>query len=324
MAAALSTLRPFTIAVIVATVLLACAHGGTQSAWHEVRDGSVVARSCGRQADTLDLVADLREIRATLSQLIPSIPMRDVIPFRLHIFCRDSDLRFASPRPVQGNHFVQTIRDVNFDATYESQRVATITLASGTHILARSSSLRVTGDLIRHHYAHHLLRAYSNVPVWIDEGLATFVATTKRKSDLVVRGRMPFGFRSYRGAGLGVPLGRILRATDLSEWPYRERVEFYRGAWTFIHFLRFESAAADETARPEASAFRRAARGQHRRGQRCGAGLRLSAPPPTSRRGPLCPHSVGEDRPRSDDAPHRLDAGGGSRGSFGLGGRRGR
>ena len=255
MAPVLSTLRPIAIASIAVTFLLSCAHLPEPVAWHEVTDGNLVVRSCDQEADTLELVADLREIRATLSEMIPSIPMDDKIPFRVRILCSDSDLDLMNPRPVQGNHFVQSVRGIRFDSIYESQWVGTITLAGGTEVLVRRRAVKSTSDLIRHHYAHHLIRAYSSVPVWIDEGLAAFVSTTKREKGQVLRGRMPFGIRSLGGADVGVPLGRILRAVDLLDWPADERFEFYQGSWTFIHFLRFARAAGDEPMGPRLLRF---------------------------------------------------------------------
>jgi hypothetical protein len=241
--------------ICCAVLMLGCAQAPRSVSWHQVTGGDFTLASCGDEDATLTLAKNLRETRATLVGLLPQIPERDRVPFSVYLFCRTSDYVEFAPQPGQANHFVLGLRGERVYFTYETQQVATRTSVRGTHMAVREPQLRTAVDLVQHHYIHHLIRAHSEVPLWIEEGLAGFVGTTLLEPGGVRRGRPSYGMYDLDGLETQVPLGRVFRATDLRTWPDTEQIFFYRSSWLFTHYLHFGNLAREEEPAPRLRRF---------------------------------------------------------------------
>jgi tetratricopeptide (TPR) repeat protein len=98
-----------------------------------------------------------------------------------------------------------------------------------------------TRNVVYHEYVHKLLHLnFTRLPVWLDEGLAEFFASTESRSKEMFLGAPSPRIQILRARSL-YPLPTILLATQSSPY-YRDEDKigmFYAESWGLTHFLMF-------------------------------------------------------------------------------------
>jgi tetratricopeptide (TPR) repeat protein len=98
--------------------------------------------------------------------------------------------------------------------------------------------------LVYHEYVHSLLQAYDRLPLWLNEGLAEFYASSRIERDRVVMGMPAAEVIWYLRETTLMPLD-VLLAVDHAAREYREEPRatlFYSQSWALVHYLRLGPA----------------------------------------------------------------------------------
>jgi hypothetical protein len=252
---------PWVVALAIAVVTSGCAYRAQRraSAWLVVETEHIRLRTNVSQARARDFASELQRVRDALS----AVALRCAAPDssqRLQVTLLRAE-EFQEILPVD---FVGGYRQwsLSWLADYEKQ----VLLPDDLDIHAR--------QVYQHELAHHLIAAcLPETPLWLGEGLATFLQTALVKGDKVTLGLPPYvivrrpprnegrhlGVRdrprpSYEGRRSGVrpmvlwrrslpPLRRLvtLGSDDFYRSAYRPGTQAeanYAAAWALVHMLR--------------------------------------------------------------------------------------
>ena len=199
------------------------------SAWAAVEN----RRWCRTTTDHFDLVTDLGERKSTALllgldrfrtaayALLPGRPSDPPATPRLLVFKRAQD----------------------FAALFEFPRIVGFTQPSLRQSLLAFGPDRGGRHLhafAYHEYTHFLLRSRTmlNLPVWYEEGLASYLATLDVDSaGLVTVGRGPEGLLRYLVKQPNIPLEQVLGERFRLDWHRPDLSNVYALAWGIVRFL---------------------------------------------------------------------------------------
>ena len=205
---------------------------GTASADIEDRDWCVASTihfdlvSDLPRDEALSLLGSLDRFRAAAASLLPGPADAPAPPIKLLVFARASD----------------------FDRTFNSTMMAGFARPSLDQSLLVSRPDRGRRHLVRnvyHEYTHYLIRshAFLNLPIWYEEGLASYLSTLDVESNgVTVVGRVPYDYlrRALMDPGISV--------TDVVAQRFRLGVgshqvsNTYGVAWALVRFLHHAKA----------------------------------------------------------------------------------
>ena len=178
------------------------------------------------QDEALALLGSLDRFRSAASSLLPGSIATDLPPLKLLVFARSRD----------------------FGTTFNSTVLAGFARSSLSQSLLASGPDREGHHLHRnvfHEYTHYLLRSRAalNLPIWYEEGLASYLSTLSVDgTGLVVVGRVPY--RYVRGAILapGVSIMDVVGERFVLEVDHHEVSNVYGVAWALVRFLHHAEA----------------------------------------------------------------------------------
>ena len=200
--------------------------------------GSVAADAvdrpwCRTTSDHFELVTDLREsgsaallvaldrFRTAAYALLPGEPATPPPVPRLLVFKSARDFAAAFDFPNIGG-FMQPSLDRSLLAFGPDRR--------GRHLSAFAF----------HEYTHFLLRsrAMRGLPIWYEEGLATYLANMTIDSDgTVTLGRGPHALLAHLLRGDDAPMTRLLSERYRLDWQRADLANVYALAWGLVRFL---------------------------------------------------------------------------------------
>ena len=171
------------------------------------------------------VIADLRQLKALLGRVYPTLVLRNLPPLRVFVLKNDATMRRFS-RLVDGKP-VQAAGAFIHD--YEGGLI--LINADADHEFVRS--------VVFHEYVHSILSPI-HLPTWLNEGLAELYSTVEISKVEAIIGKAD----SYRAARLQraklIPLERFFRITRHSPEYSSEkhgRGVFYAQSWALVHFL---------------------------------------------------------------------------------------
>ncbi len=188
---------------------------------------------CRTTSDHFELVTDLREsrsaallvaldrFRTAAYALLPGQPATPPPVPRLLVFKRARDFAAAFDFPNIGG-FMQPSLDRSLLAFGPDRR--------GRHLSAFAF----------HEYTHFLLRsrALRGLPIWYEEGLATYLANMTIDSDgTVTLGRGPHALLAHLLRGDDAPVTRLLSERYRLDWQRADLANVYALAWGLVRFL---------------------------------------------------------------------------------------
>jgi len=178
------------------------------------------------QDDALALLGSLERFRSAASALLPGSMATDLPPLKLLVFARGRD----------------------FGATFDSTVLAGFARSSLGQSLLASGPDREGRHLHRnvfHEYTHYLLRSRAalNLPIWYEEGLASYLSTLSVDGrGVAVVGRVPL--RYIRGALVspGVSIADVIGERFELEADHHAVSNIYGVAWALVRFLHHGTA----------------------------------------------------------------------------------
>lgn len=218
---------------LLACSLISAAAITASPAWSLVESGSIRVISDGSPGVAAAVLDDLAAMQSMLRHITaadPRLPLR-VFALRDH----DSLKAFAPERLKRGD--IHT-----FGFSHTGPHAAFIALRTD-----RSAAL--TGETLRHEYAHVLTAAVApEAPAWLDEGLAEFWSSIAVDGDRLVAGRPVARHLELLGKRKWLPLDVMLKQPrgSLPSNPEHAML-FYAQAWAMVHYLLLGQDANDLT-----------------------------------------------------------------------------
>ena len=178
------------------------------------------------QEEALALLGSLDRFRSAASALLPGTIATDLPPLKLLVFARTRD----------------------FATTFDSTVMAGFARSSLSRSLLASGPDRDGRHLHRnvfHEYTHYLLRSRAalNLPIWYEEGLASYLSTLSVDGrGVAVVGRVPY--RHIRGALVspGVSIADVVGERFELAADHHEVPNVYGVAWALVRFLHHARA----------------------------------------------------------------------------------
>ncbi len=168
------------------------------------------------------LIANLERFEALAAPYLPGRDADERGPMRMLIFrSHRAFVRYFGSRKFVG--FVQP------------------SLTASTVVIAPQRGNRLLVETARHEYSHYLLRNRPNVnvPLWLDEGLASMLAAARFDNESVRVGAIPANVRELAGRNRKerLPLSTVLETDYLLAWRQADIEDFYAWAWLLTHYL---------------------------------------------------------------------------------------
>ena len=171
--------------------------------------------------DALDLVAHLDRFRSAAAALLPGDPGTAAPPLKLVAFERPRD----------------------FAAVFNSRYVAGFTRPSLDQSLLASAPDPGGEHLTRnvfHEYIHYLVRSRAalNLPIWYEEGFASYLATLSvDPTGLVTVGRVPYAYLRSVLVPPGLGVEDVIRERFQLDPRRHDLSDVYGIAWAIVRFL---------------------------------------------------------------------------------------
>ena len=221
----------FRLLARLGTVLVAC-FAQVAQAGIEDRDWCVTSSahfdlvSDLPQGEALALLGSLDRFRSATSSLLPGSPDEATPPLKLLVFSRARD----------------------FDRAFNSTTMAGFARSSLDQSLLASGPDRDRRHLHRnvfHEYTHYLIRSRAalNLPIWYEEGLASYLATLSVDSDgMAVVGRVPFGYLRRALVDPGISVADVIAERFQLGAGDHQMSNIYGVAWALVRFLHHADA----------------------------------------------------------------------------------
>ena len=176
--------------------------------------------------EALALLGALDQFRLATAPLLPGQTDVPATPLKLLVFARARD----------------------FDATFNSTMMAGFARPSLDQSLLVSRPDRDRRHLLRnvyHEYTHYLIRsrAYLNLPIWYEEGLASYLSTLVVEPDgTTVVGRVPYEYIRRALLDPGITVADILGQRFRLGVGSHQVSNIYGVAWALVRFLHHAKA----------------------------------------------------------------------------------
>ena len=176
--------------------------------------------------EALALLGSLDRFRAAAASLLPGRSDAPAPPLKLLVFARASD----------------------FDTTFNSTMMAGFARPSLDHSLLVSRPDRGRRHLVRnvyHEYTHYLIRsrAFLNLPIWYEEGLASYLSTLAVEPDgTTVVGRVPYDYLRRALVDPGVSVADVVGQRFRLGIGNHQVSNVYGVAWALVRFLHHAKA----------------------------------------------------------------------------------
>ena len=176
--------------------------------------------------EALSLLGSLDRFRAAAASLLPGGSDAPAAPIKLLVFARASD----------------------FDRTFNSTTMAGFARPSLDQSLLVSRPDRGRRHLVRnvyHEYTHYLIRsrAFLNLPIWYEEGLASYLSTLDVKPDgVTVVGRVPYDYLRRALVDPGISVADVVGQRFRLGVGNHQVSNTYGVAWALVRFLHHAKA----------------------------------------------------------------------------------
>jgi len=204
----------------LAALSVACASTAIEdAAWIEVQSENFTITSDMKQDEAERLAVELELFRAMTGAVIDDSNAEPSVPTRIFLFGSERSYRpFRTSKEAAG-YFRGTLR-ANF-------------------VVVLDSAHANTSEILRHEYAHFLLRNASRVgyPAWYDEGFAELLSTAEQMDEHVVIGKAPLRRISNLRSMTWMPIDRVMAYDRSEEWTPEDQARFYAGSWALLHYL---------------------------------------------------------------------------------------
>lgn len=213
--------------------LVACAASlDAREKWREVRSSNFVVISNATESSARGVAARMEQFRYALSRLLPSASFAPDVPTQVYAF-RDFD-SFESflPRTDDG---ATTAAGYFREGPYKN--VIALDLSAGREAYER---------IIFHEYVHLVLSlSVGEYPLWFEEGMAEFYASTRLHDDGAELGIVEERHRRLLVEHVHIPMADVLTVDH--EWarsaePLSSAL-FYAQSWSLVHYLVAGSGA---------------------------------------------------------------------------------
>ncbi len=223
-------------AAAAGTVLAAAGAEGLPGKWVEVRSPHfVVVGNDGRRSAS-NVAVHFEQIRELFARAIPGSVVESGPPLRVFAVSDERTLKRLLPEYWEERGRAKPVGV--FRATPTGYDVAVrADLLGSEHY-----------EIVYHEYFHFLIhRAGWELPLWVDEGLASFWGNTRLAAKAAEVGRPAVELVTYLRNGRFMPLAEMM-AVDHSSPAYKRRVkkeQFYAQTWALVHYLNL----GDQTGR---------------------------------------------------------------------------
>ena len=174
--------------------------------------------------EALALLGSLDRFRSASSSLLPGGSDADTAPLKLLVFSRAQD----------------------FDRTFASRSMAGFARSSLDQSLLVSGPDRERRHLHRnvfHEYTHYLIRSRATLPIWYEEGLASYLATLSVGGDgTAVVGRVPYGYLRRALVDPSISVVDVVAGRFQLGTGDHQMSNTYGVAWALVRFLHHAKA----------------------------------------------------------------------------------
>ena len=227
--------RPQTFPLLLALILLSpvplvATPRSEAEGWIELSGShfKILSKSNPRKAE--QLARELEAFAQVIQRLYPGLGLEPLRPIHIVIFNKRSSFKKHSPKETTRGSFRNHLPPVLAEDAF----IARGAPASYLVLNAGASDLRPRFAFL-HHYTHYLLGDDLAMPLWLNEGLATYF-----EPFLLARGKALFGDSLFRlNPKRGMSLERVLQITARSEeYQDPDQTEDFRTqAWNLVHYL---------------------------------------------------------------------------------------
>ncbi|MEZ5557124.1 MAG: hypothetical protein R3E86_01050 [Pseudomonadales bacterium] len=188
--------------------------------WCELSAPGITLVSEADETRARQLLVDLRGLEAAAEHYLPGTPATDRSPLTIVLFERYDEFRHAFDRPRFAGFMQPSLLE---------QRL----------VVGPDPGEFSLSETLFHEYAHYLLRSREdvNLPVWFDEGMASFLSTARIGADSAMVGELPADYLEAMVLRADLEIGELLGAEDVWQWPDVKRLVFYARAWLLVHRL---------------------------------------------------------------------------------------
>lgn len=213
------------LCLVTLTAATGCITPITDRPWIRVETENFLLYSQITEPETVSLAEKLETFREVTRAFTNagSAAFQPVIPTITYVF--DSAGAYRTFAPPESAGFIAPRQRANYIA-----------------LNGRERNLAAT-RIIYHEFVHYLLRSGGSAgyPRWYDEGIAEYLGSTLIDDEKVAMAAIPDDRIPTLRYGLEyeqlLPLERLMKAGDTSQWSSLDNSMFYAQAWALVHYL---------------------------------------------------------------------------------------
>ncbi len=197
--------------------------------WIRVETPSLTLFSNAPQGDAYAIASSLETFRFALSRIGGSLDTRSPVPTYIYLFKNDESYGFFKPR-----------RKTPGGEAPDNVSGYLVKHRDGNYIAADATPREDPWAVIYHEYFHlYLLNNFTDIPVWLGEGLAECYSTFRFKNGVAYLGAPVYPHLHWLEQVPLLPLQEILAVTaDSPDYHEGERQgTFYAESWALAHYL---------------------------------------------------------------------------------------
>jgi tetratricopeptide (TPR) repeat protein len=215
-------------AAVAASSLAATRSAGLPGKWVEVRSPHFVVVGDGGRRSVREVATHFEQVRALFVEALPGSAPPDGPPLRVFAASGERTLKRLLPEHWEDRSRARPAGAFRHTPT-------------GSHVALRADLL---GDenysIVYHEYFHFLVRGTRwKLPVWLEEGLASFWGNTRMTPKVAEVGRPDAQALAYLRGVRFLPLAELMAVERSS--PHYQRSDktrlFYAQSWALVHYL---------------------------------------------------------------------------------------
>lgn len=208
---------------------------GATGRWLELKTAHFRLLSDASPSKTVEIATLLEAFRATVARSTQglAIPSDDVAT--IFVFRSDASFDPYKDRPDRGGN-----RELGFCASTPERELIALNATPQQDIsLARQfDQFQFSYGAVFHEYTHALLhRTFAGLPVWLDEGIATYFSTFWVHGRTCDVGHADRRRLARMRAGLPIPLEDFVRIPSFERMAPEKEESGYDEAWAVVHTL---------------------------------------------------------------------------------------